>query len=212
MGDNPSEFKGGDEAPSRPVETVPWVEVVRFCNALSKKLGLREAYAITDGNVVTWNASADGFRLPTEAEWECAARSGDNTLYAGSDEPIDVAWHDASVRDEDGEVVVDLSLLHTQPVATKTPNGWGLHDMSGNVSEWCWDYYAPYSMTMTTDPKGPDWSTDPFSGRPRSSRPYRVYRGGAWNAGPEAARVANRGGTLESNGLPFVGFRLARTL
>ena len=143
MGTNPSEFKGENN----PVESVSWYDAIYFCNKLSEKYGYTPVYSVngtTDvtkwnytphkefsiyGNI-TQNISADGFRLPTEAEWEYAAKGGQNYEYAGSNNIDEVAWY----RDNTGRT--------THPVAQKKANGYGLYDMSGNVYEWCWDAFS----------------------------------------------------------------------
>ncbi|MBO7429485.1 MAG: SUMF1/EgtB/PvdO family nonheme iron enzyme [Spirochaetia bacterium] len=130
MGENPSGFKGDN----LPVENVSWHDAVEFCNALSKKTGLTPVYTIELLNygidiIVKQNDSANGFRLPTEEEWEYAAKGGDNYIFAGSNNIDDVAWYR------------DNSDSKTHPVAQKKSNGYGLYDMNGNVWEWCWDHY-----------------------------------------------------------------------
>ena len=127
MGYNPS-YSEGD---NRPVEKVSWYDAVEFCNKLSEKEGLTPAYTI-NGFDVSCNWSANGYRLPTEAEWEYAAKGGKkskNYKYSGSDNIDDVAWYDAN---SDGR---------SHDVGTKAPNELGIYDMSGNVWEMCWDSF-----------------------------------------------------------------------
>lgn len=181
MGNNPSHFQGGD----RPVEQVSWYDAVTFANALSALFGLSPAYTI-DGSDVICDWSSDGWRLPTEAEWEYLARGGEEHLYAGSDDVDSVAWYDGNSGDE------------THPVGQKQGNGFGLYDMSGNVLEWCWDGFGGYSSGSVTDPRGP------------SSGSNRVSRGGCWLSNAGGARASFRSSIVPSNRYSDLGFRLLR--
>ena len=191
MGSNPSNFKGDN----LPVEQVSWFEAVDFCNRLSQKEGLTPAYTISgsgDSRTVTWNRNANGYRLPTEAEWEYTARGGNgspgNYTYAGSNNADEVAWHYGN------------SGSRTHEVGTKKPNGLGLYDMSGNVSEWCWDWYGDYPSGAQNNPIG------------TSSGSSRVSRGGDWSASASAGgcRSVGRLNINPSGRTFFIGFRLAR--
>ena len=185
MGSNPSHFKGAN----RPVECVSWFDVVDFCNKLSELEGLEPAYTI-DGEDVTCNWNAKGYRLLTEAEWEYAARANQSYRYAGSDNADEVAWYRDNSDTGNGR--------RTHPVGQKKPNGFGLYDMSGNVDEWVWDRYGTYSSTPTVDPRDPD------------SGSGRVGRGGSWNNNAQSERVSSRskrGPTITSL---YLGFRLCR--
>ena len=147
MGYNPSHFQGDD----LPVESISWYEAVNFCNKLSEKEGLTPAYKFGRGNTVIWDDKANGYRLPTEAEWEYAARGGadsKNTMFSGSDDADIVGWFKAN------------SKATTHPSGMKACNEIGLYDMSGNVWEWCWDWYGDYSSKAATNPKGPVMGTE----------------------------------------------------
>ena len=171
-----------------PVYNVTWYDAVEFCNALSENVGLQAVYMIS-GMTVTANWSAGGYRLPTEAQWEYAAKGGDgspgNYLYAGSNDPDEVAWYSGN------------SNSRTHEVGTKAPNGLGLYDMSGNVYEWCWDWYGSYPSTAQSDPQG------------ASSGSNRVLRGGRWAFNAEYVRSTYRDQYYPSYGTS-IGFRVVR--
>ena len=188
MGANPSRF--GDCGGSCPVEMVSWFEAVEFCNALSRSEGLEECYSIA-GSEVSWPRGLDcaGYRLPTEAEWEYAARAGtDTAYYTGTDEAAlgRAGWYRGNSGDS------------THPVSQKEANAWGLYDMLGNVWEWTWDWYGGYGGDAT-DPTGP------------GAGDYRVNRGGSWYYDAQSCRAAYRPWYTPSNRLSYQGFRPARS-
>ena len=176
-GDNPSSFPGGGD--NWPVENVSWNECQEFIRML--------------------NAGKDGvYRLPTEAEWEYACRAGSSThvcngeiseLYSDHDPTLDeVGWYCGN------------SGRKTRPVAQKSPNAWGLHDMHGNVSEWCQDWYGEYGSDSQTDPCGPE------------SASGKVVRGGSWLSNAKNCRSASRFSWLPDSGIEFIGFRLVKEI
>ncbi len=189
MGENPSRWKGGNN----PVEQVRWSDAVRFCNKRSELEGLRPCY-----DLKTWKCDfdADGYRLPTEAEWEYACRAGTSTAYFFGDDPSklgDYAWFDKN------------SGGRPRPVGQKQPNAWGLHDICGNVWEWCNDFYTVdyYSKSPPTDPKGPDTGQT------------KVVRGGAWRFSAQRCRSGyryneNPGYADVCFGYDIYGFRCVR--
>jgi formylglycine-generating enzyme required for sulfatase activity len=167
MGDNPSHFKGDD----LPVENVSWTDCQEFIQKL---------------NMLTGKA----YRLPTEAEWEYAARGGiysNGYKYAGSDDLDEVAWRYKN------------SNLRTHSVGTKKPNELGIHDMSGNVWEWCQDWSGDYPSEPQPqiNPTGPD------------SGGLRVLRGGSWSIDARRCRSADLGNFVPTIRAYYVGFRLA---
>jgi sulfatase modifying factor 1 len=168
-----------------PVEQVSWIEAVGFANALSLKDGLSPAYTVS-GERVSWDPVANGWRLPTEAEWERAARAGGTTRYAGGDVLDEVAWTKSNSGGQ------------THGVCTRARSAYGLCDMTGNVSEWVWDWHGP-SLPGGVDPQG------------APSGSFRALRGGSWNHPEVFARVADRGGQWAANRVNFVGVRLVRS-
>jgi formylglycine-generating enzyme required for sulfatase activity len=161
---------------------------VDYCNWRSQQEGLGEVYQINQQQVdANWQAS--GYRLLTEAEWEYAARGGQQSQgfeYAGSNYVDEVVWYSKN------------SSSKTQPIGQKKANELGLYDMSGNVWEWCWDWYDDYPSSATNYPKGPDTGS------------YRVIRGGSWVSFPAYVRVARRYSYSPGYRYYILGFRLAR--
>ena len=169
-GMNPSTYK--QVGPDAPVERVSWIDAIKFCETLTQRE--RTAGRLPDGFE---------FTLPTEAQWEYACRAGTTSEYAG--DPEAMAWFNTN------------SGGSTHPVAMKQPNVWSLYDMSGNVLEWCYDWYGDYSGGAVVDPTGPKHGH------------YRMARGGSWRAemhvGRSAARAGGSAGRLDYT----MGFRVA---
>jgi formylglycine-generating enzyme required for sulfatase activity len=191
MGSNPSRFKN----PQKPVEMVSWLDAVRFCNALSEKEGLDKAYEIS-GSRVSCNWEANGYRLPTEAEWEYAARGG--LANAVQEEALSRAYYSGSKNAADVALFDTNSNKETKPVKTKAPNELGLYDMSGNVWEWCWDWMGAYPKGLTKDPRG------------LQSGNTKVVRGGSWFTPVNLCRVTYRFWNVQSFKANSVGFRIAK--
>ena len=202
-GSNPSSFSGD----TLPVETVSWLDAIHYCNARSELEGLRPAYSI-EGQTVTWDRSAEGYRLPTEAEWEYACRTGTttpfNTENSISAEEANYYGH-YPYQIEDNYFSQDN--LDTKPgeyrqttveVSSFSPNGWGLYNMHGNVGEWVWDYYGSYVTEKQNNPTGTDTGT------------LRVYRGGGWNDFAKNMRSAYRAAMAEDKSSFNIGIRLVR--
>lgn len=169
-GDRPSTARGD----GLPVEGVSWLDAVQYCNALSRQEGLTPVYRGAGDEGVEWDAAGDGYRLPSEAEWEHACRAGTAQARYG---PLDeIAWH----RGNSGE--------HPHEVGGRQPNAWGLHDMLGNVWEWCWDVYDAEVYGS-----------------------YRVLRGGGWFDEPWSCRASVRRRSHPTFRIDDVGFRVARS-
>ena len=203
MGENPSTFTGDD----LPVENISWLDAIRYANAKSTEGGLTPVYTITEGGV-TWDLSANGYRLPTEAEWEYACRAGTSTPF-NTEKSLSAAEANfyGHYPYEIEENYFNNSVLEAKPgeyrqttiaVGNFEPNAWGLYDMHGNVNEWCWDYYGAYDVNAADDPTGP------------SSGTRHVYRGGGWNDFAKNMRSAYRAAGQEDMHSYNLGLRLAR--
>lgn len=203
VGSNPSSCVGED----LPVDSVSWLDAVTYCNLRSEAEGLTPVYQIEDGTV-TWDRAADGYRLPTEAEWEYACRAGTNTPFnTETSISADEANYYGHYPYEIEENYFSQGNLQTQPgiyrqttvaVESFSPNGWGLYDMHGNVGEWVWDWYGDYPTDPATDPAGPESGT------------LRVNRGGGWNDFAKNMRSAYRATAPQDQGRFNVGIRLVR--
>ncbi len=209
---------GSGKATNHPVHTVTWFDAVKWCNARSEMTGRTPVYTANSATlktgtpaVVTANWDNKGYRLPTEAEWEYAARGGvaghrfswadtDNidhnhanyrSLYPSATEPYDLgpAGYDP--------VYGVAPTPYTSPAGSYAANGLGVMDMTGNLMEWCWDWYGSgyYTTSPSTSPRGPDTGT------------YRVLRSGSWSSSPKVGRVANRSYDAATMASATVGFR-----
>ena len=193
MGANPSYFKGD----SLPVESVSWYDAINYCNRLSQLEGLIPAYTVNGVNV-TWNPNANGYRLPTEAEWEYACRAGTTTPFSTGNN-ITTAQANYDGNNPYNDNAKGASRQKTINVGSFQPSPWGLYDMHGNVSEWCWDWYGAVNAARQTDPIGP------------SSGTSHVTRGGSWVNGGRDIRSAARNYGAPSYRSSNLGFRIARS-
>ena len=242
MGHNPSNFKTGSEQKLRPVETVNWYDAIVFCNKLSLKLGLKPYYRIENKNIgwetiqydeipdvdttkekraewdkVIFDKTSNGFRLPTEAEWEFAARGGNVKIdawkyaFAGTQcTPLDPSGFHTRKTDTNLDQYgwyLGNSGQKTHAVGTKKPNRLRLYDMSGNVSEWCYDWAAALNITGTIE-------EDPHGGpRPTTvEEPARVDRGGAFRNEAYNCTVSRNDWYYPYRRANYLGIRLARSL
>ena len=196
MNSMPSQFKGDN----LPVENVSWYDAVTYCNARSAAENLMPAYIISDngGNrTVTWNREANGYRLPTEAEWEYACRAGTTTPFStGENVTVDQANYYGTYP-YDG-YPSGRYRGRTVPAGSFLPNPWGLYDMHGNVWEWCWDWYGAYDEHTVENPSGAEAGN------------YRVNRGGGWNDFGRHLRSAYRAALPPEDKTFNLGFRLVR--
>lgn len=183
MGVNPSAHKGKN----LPVECVSWFDAVEYCNQRSIAEGFTPCY--TEG--LELDIGADGYRLPTETEWEFAARGGNNRkgcIYSGSDDIDSVAWY------------MENSAGTIKEIMTKAPNELGIYDMSGGVSEWCWDWYGDYPAgPQDIDPAGPDYGD------------LRIVRGGDYDCGRDSCTVSHRDAADPDSVQIGIGFRVVRS-
>lgn len=181
---NPAQVKGA----SLPMHNISFYEAVDWCNEKSLLDGFRPCYEYWNDEL-SCDFSADGYRLPTEAEWEYAARGKNGSpalIYSGSELADEAGWHSGNSRGE------------PKPVAGKSPNEFRIYDLSGNVAEWVWNWYAPYSYNVPDPFTGPEHGTD------------KVLRGGSWFESPQEMRITNRSFAKPFSKSAYVGFRVVR--
>lgn len=203
MGKNPSHFKGEN----LPVENVTWYDAIEYCNALSKAKGLTPAYTI-EGNTVKWNRNANGYRLLTEAEWEYAARAATRTVFnslnhitsdnANFEGSYPYLIEENYVNPHNPDVKTSRYRGRTLEVNSLSPNQFGLYNMHGNVSEWCFDYYGEYDTENNNNPYG------------NQNGSLRVSRGGSYIDFAKHLRAAYRSACNPLSTDRNTGFRIAR--
>lgn len=184
--------------PNKPVHGLSWMQAVHFCNALSLREGKTPAYFVTANDAV-WDPSADGYRLPTEAEWERAAQADTPDAFAGASQPTQVAWFGDKTWSGDPKPPVSGNAegrVHT--VAQLNPNAWGLYDMSGNVVEWVWDWEGPLPERTLVDPVGPR----------RGKK--KLAKGGSFQMASRYAQISTRAAQAPGRPSEVFGFRIAR--
>jgi formylglycine-generating enzyme required for sulfatase activity len=190
--ENPSAFPGDQ----RPVERISWYDAVVFCNALSLRDGLEPCYKI-EGRDVTWDHTANGYRLPTEEEWEYACRAGSETAF-NTGPCITTLQANLDCRQQLPRCAEGSGRGKTTEVGSFPPNPWGLYDMHGNVEEWCWDYYRKDPRIKNSDSY-------------ENIEPYRCLRGGGFGSTPSRGRSAARGASFPRVNSDQIGMRLVRS-